>query len=185
MSRALALALVLSACGPVDLVVLDVPDAGDLPMTGLSCARDADCMAGQFCEKDSCGATLGTCSTRPAVCDGDGPAVCGCDGVNYFNDCLRRASGVGAVREMGPCRNPTPCDTTTPCANGYCARVVGPMECGRVGPGQCWVLPEMACRGPAPTFHTCDASRTCLGLCDAIRLEQPVELRPRNAPPCP
>lgn len=181
--------LVLAACTPIDTFVVDVPDGGDVTLpSGTSCARNDDCMAGQYCEKASCGAALGTCASRPnaSFCPSSGPPLCGCDGVTYWNDCLRQSAGVEAVREQGPCRMRTQaCDTSTPCPNdGYCARLAFPQDCGRLIAGTCWVLPDGACTGPGPTYTSC-ANLACFDACGAIRSQQPMGERPRGSGPCP
>ena len=175
------------ACGPVDTYVVDVPSDGGVELPGMGCARTEDCMGGQFCEKTSCGDALGTCRQRPVFCPGDGPPECGCDGVTYWNRCLRQNAGISATREMGPCRSPKACDTTTPCDNGgYCARLVFPNQCGGLVAGACWVLPDVACEGPAPSFFSCSGGNTtCFNACAAIRSELPMAERPRTAGPCP
>ncbi|MFO0597851.1 MAG: hypothetical protein U0228_21295 [Myxococcaceae bacterium] len=189
MTRALPVlaALVLSACPVVEIpVVSKLPDGGD-QMIGAPCATSAACMAGQYCQKDSCGAATGNCAQRPSACPSDGPPECGCDGVTYWNSCLREAAGVeAAVAEPGPCRQPRPCDSTTPCpGDAYCARLVFPNECGRIPAGACWVVPDGACAGPQHTYNPCNNLSVCLDQCAAIRAEQPMAERPRMAGPCP
>jgi hypothetical protein len=175
--RRLFLTLMLAtACGPVDLTIVNVPDGGNfVPPTGPSCADSNQCDAGQYCEKSGCGVALGHCVQRPAVCTSDGPPQCGCDGVTYWNECLRKRAGVESARENGPCTAPRACDTTTPCpTGGYCARLVRPQECGRVVAGACWDLPDGTCTGPGPRYIQCGAAPPCVDACTAIRSEQPM-----------
>lgn len=176
-----------AACDVVPLEVVAVPDGGEtMGQPGPPCASTDECMAGQFCEKPSCGAALGNCIARPFGCDNEVRPQCGCDGVTYLNSCLRRSAGVeSSADEPGPCRQPPPCDTTRPCADGaFCARIVFPNECGRVGPGQCWVVPETC--GPSPRVehhYACGQAQTqCLDLCAAVRREEPTARYPG---PCP
>ncbi|MDP1824214.1 MAG: hypothetical protein Q8L48_13255 [Archangium sp.] len=177
MKRALlALMLGLAGCEPVDLDVVDIPDSGAFqPPVGASCANTGECMAGQLCDKAACGDALGRCVQRPPFCDGDSRPECGCDGVTYWNDCLRRAAGIEAREGRGPCLNPRPCDTTSLCPDGaICGRLVFPNECGRVAAGACFVLPT-TCLGQMPDhFFACGAPMTqCLDACAAIRSGQP------------
>jgi hypothetical protein len=88
--RALVLVVVITllgiaiACGnnrvPVAEFDCVVSDAGENPHT---------CGAGQFCERMSCDAEVGHCvSIDSPGCENSG-FECGCDGVTYFNQCLR------------------------------------------------------------------------------------------------
>ncbi|MFZ5446421.1 MAG: hypothetical protein ACOZQL_40915 [Myxococcota bacterium] len=44
----------------------------------------------------------GTCRTRPMNCGGNVFTVCGCDGVDYVNECWAWAAGT-TVASVGPC----------------------------------------------------------------------------------
>ncbi len=80
----LALVAIFTACapGPGDACDNGVPEGS------LSCLTAADtCAEGSFCDR-------GTCQARPTSCTMDGPAVCGCDGEIYVNECWARLSGV-------------------------------------------------------------------------------------------
>lgn len=172
-----ALVAVLAGCGPVDLEVITVPDAGAFqPPPGPPCATSDQCLAGQLCEKAACGDALGRCVLQPSVCDGETRPSCGCDGVTYLNDCLRRAAGVEAVAERGPCQDlARTCDAGSPCPSGaFCARLVQPSQCGLPAAGTCWVVPEV-CQGAAREhFLACGDTQQCLDLCQAVRREAPV-----------
>ncbi len=177
--KKLLVLLLLAACEPVDIFVADVHDGGGFdPRRGPPCAGASECRAGQFCEKPTCGATLGRCMQRPAACPGEGPPQCGCDGVTYWNECLRRRAGVEANLEPGECSNPVACDQ---CPGAYCAkRVYSPTECSGTVAGACFVLPEVACVGPGPSFTPCGGPMQCLDHCAAIRSEQPMLILPRG-----
>jgi len=186
MTRVLAwCALLMWSCGPVDLLVVNVADAGDLPaQTGTPCSTIDDCAAGQFCEKTACTDTVGRCAARPQVmdaCPNDFRPECGCDRVQYLNDCFRRYAGIPANQDRGACV-PRECDVSSPCPDGaYCARLVFPNECNRVSVGQCWVVPDTACMN-RDHFLRCGAPAECLDFCTAVRSEQPMA---RQMGPCP
>lgn len=173
------------ACGPVDLVVVSVPDGGVEPTT--PCSKNEDCaMAGQFCQKDSCGAALGVCVAKPTLCTGDVQLECGCDGITYANDCLRKAAGVAANDSHGEClQDALACDAQNPCpGDAYCARLFRrTFECGP-GSGRCFVLPDVACSGGMfPPFVPCVGAPVCRTWCDAVKSEVPMAVPPRGT--CP
>jgi hypothetical protein len=88
--KRLVCALLLS-CGPVDVVVADVPKA---------CSETSPCGTGEFCEYRFCDPNDGIC--RPMMmCNGTDLPECGCDGVRYANACAREAAGQS--------RGPDPC----------------------------------------------------------------------------
>jgi len=96
---ALALATVLSACTEDPVILARVSDH-DNPghPEGSRCVEADDCPAGSFCERDGCGDPAGSCRPFPIVCPDDSIPVCGCDGITYFNECLRRAAGFAGLR---------------------------------------------------------------------------------------
>jgi hypothetical protein len=146
-------------CGSQDIsvVTLHPSDAG-----GLSCHIEADggvgasadggaaCPSGQFCQTTLCGDTLGTCQPRGERSECTGPAsfVCGCDGISYFNDCLRQAAGVPASTQGGCFLSLTTAlclDSACPKESGApCALIVPPPLVDLVCAPQlttCWILP--------------------------------------------
>jgi len=174
-TRALLFALVMAACGPVDITVVNVPDGGEPAAQGAPCASNTACLAGQFCQKSACSDSLGHCEQRPVLCPSDGPPLCGCDGITYWNDCLRKRAGIAAVSsDRMQCSNPRTCDLSTPCPTGtYCARLIKPFECGNNVLGACWDLPDGECTGPMPKFAACGFTTPCVDVCTAIRTELP------------
>jgi hypothetical protein len=111
----LALATAGPGCGSPDVVVarLPQPDAGTIrcnvpgfdagggpaPGDGGGDAEPGDanvepCPSGSVCVPDTCNNGMGTCVSPQTTCVGNYAPVCGCDGVSYFNDCLRQSAGV-------------------------------------------------------------------------------------------
>lgn len=110
----IALAAVGPGCGSPDVVVARLPmtDAGTIRCNvagfdaGGAGPGDGDagpgpgdagvepCPRGTICVANACGSGIGTCTTPPTACDDGYAPVCGCDGVSYFNDCLRQSASV-------------------------------------------------------------------------------------------
>lgn len=144
----------------------------------VPCVSDQDC-AGWICDKPGCQATSGICVPYPPVCPADLKPVCGCDGVTYWNDCIRLKSG---AQVAGPdvCRGTAcACEVASDCNVPYasCAHLIGPGEmCGHAM-GSCWVLPPQCgpsadskmwreCKPPDPGVPP-----KCLDTCEAIATE--------------
>ncbi|HEX7664832.1 MAG TPA: hypothetical protein VF407_09985 [Polyangiaceae bacterium] len=165
------------ACAPNDVVIADIPsDDGGKPTQQSPCVRDDDCDTNQYCERDTCDAQVGKCHYKPPFCDSsDGDPKCGCDGVNYWNDCLRNQQGVSK-------QNDSTCEYGASCGNGKgecantsakCGRLVFEHDqCSNDPPGQCWVLPS-SCSGFDPHWVTCEPGGDCTSVCDAIASEKP------------
>lgn len=176
-----ALAVLLlgaSACAPTDVVVADVPPApdGGRPPPELPCVSLGDCPPGAFCEKPDCATPVGRCRPRPVFCDPLPAAVCGCNGVNYWNACWRRAQGVEAQVE-GECTQAAACGGSPPlpCPDGdaFCARLLPSAAACTANPvGTCWVLPP-ACPGTAGGAWSPCAGGACADSCTAIRSQAP------------
>jgi hypothetical protein len=133
-----------------------------------------DCAVTEYCAKVLCSEPTGFCRPRPMTCGQEFKPVCGCDGVNYGNDCLRTAHGVSA-------------STSGQCANGTGAMCGG--MAGKICPaegakcvfmssdqsvcqttdlmGTCWVV--VSCPGVAigGTWRLC-ASSVCYDTCTAV-----------------
>jgi hypothetical protein len=157
-------------------------DGGSPGGSGAPCKSIDDCPHGSFCNKQACGDPTGSCAVIPTNCGGDHDLVCGCDGVTYFNDCLRQQRRVeskidGECPIDGPipvaqCYPGTPCDGDALCAELY----FGGPDCPPGVGGKCWVLPNDC--PPAPPqvtrFNVCGASPDqCVDSCLAIKSGQP------------
>lgn len=89
---------------------------GDADNGASGCVADADCPSGQVCASGAC------VSASPCQCSGDYAPVCGGDGVQYANDCLRRCAGVTIGSScFGACSFDSDCAASQRCVNGACA----------------------------------------------------------------
>lgn len=59
----------------------------------VSCVDNSDCGGGEYCQKDSCEDTSGTCTNVPEVCSNLLAPVCSCSGATYTSECYMRLSG--------------------------------------------------------------------------------------------
>ncbi len=196
-SMVLCMAVVsLSACAPEDIFVAKTPiaDAGhdserdspappgeDASTMPSECGSNADCGSQQYCAKSRCENAQGVCMSRPTLCDAAPDPVCGCDGVNYFNDCLRRANGIASATHEECDDSAILCGLTSErCPNnGYCAKFPSGPYCLPGTPGHCWVLPAECGENELgeDRFVLCDdglggEDPACVDLCRAIRSEQ-------------
>jgi hypothetical protein len=144
---------------------------------GARCVTSAECSADTFCDRGGCSNAAGTCEPFPVSCTDDEYPVCGCDGVTYFNDCLRRAAGVdGSVDQECGGKGRSCDDEGAACPNGaVCSRLVGGLHDKACYPmkGRCWVLPAICPKGGrTDRWDECengpDAVR-CIDTCTAIR----------------
>lgn len=169
----------LLACGPREIEVARLSPGLDGGFQPPTCVDASDCGPDAFCQMDSCGASSGRCQHIPV---GDCPPlrdpVCGCDGVTYWNQCLRMQHGASA-QAAGECATPVPCgpgQPACPTPGASCAHILPfPSYCSTApAQGTCWVLP-LGCPPPQPgegRFSSCGPP-TCGSLCEAIRSEQP------------
>jgi len=158
---------------------------GMLPAT---CDGEEDCSAGWLCDKLACLATAGSCVPWPPICSADPDPVCGCDGVTYWNDCIRLRSRAQRS-DFGQCRTTaSACETGSDCRVPYasCSHLVGPgAMCGR-GMGTCWVLPPR-CEPSTDSkaWRECkppdmDVPGPCVDTCRAIASERSYAEPPRS-----
>jgi hypothetical protein len=126
---------------------------------------------------------MGECQPPPTVfCPDEPKPVCGCNGVTYWNDCIRRQFGVQREDEGECSRTACACEVPSDCMVPFasCARLVqGGETCHDGGTGSCWVLPPQ-CRpiqGEYPIWQECHPpgapSPPCLDTCRAIASGRP------------
>lgn len=154
--------------------------AGGTP-SGMPCYTNDDC-AGWICEKPGCDAPMGVCLPRPVFPPPDPDPVCGCDGVTYWNDDIRKTFGT-TLASIGECgETACACDTGADCDVPYasCSHLLPRGEmCGK-GMGACWVLPPQCVEtGDPMRWRECrppdapDPPPPCVDTCVAIRSERP------------
>jgi hypothetical protein len=152
---------------------------GGVPVT--TCASETDCMPGWVCDKQGCETPTGVCVPWPIFCPPDPAPVCGCNGVTYWNDCIRLQSpNPTAFASPDQCRaTACTCEVGTDCMVAYasCNHLLPPGEmCGH-GMGACWVLPPKCAPDPdSKLWRECkppDVGEVpqCLDTCNAIATE--------------
>jgi hypothetical protein len=180
-------ALLDSACADEQIVLATLPPGfdGGTAVDPKRCVDSNGCSAKELCARATCGDVAGSCELAPLLCDEDARPVCGCDGITYWNDCLRRAAGVTSMIP-GECgynarkcgrggHGPAP-GSDMGCSDGtYCARLLpndGPPDfCSDDAPGTCWALPAVCPEhgGPDRWLACGTAKGACTSSCDAIR----------------
>jgi len=180
-----------AACTNEQIVLATLPPGldGGMPNDPRRCVDDKECSPKEFCSRATCGDIAGTCEPAPVLCEEEAHPVCGCDGVTYWNDCLRRTA---AITSMTPgecgynarmCRHggkgPPPGDPDDCPPGTFCARLLSvpgdvptpPDLCGPDTPGTCWALPVVCPDRAGPDrWIACGAPQDiCATTCDAIR----------------
>ena len=140
-----------------------------------TCTNNGDCKNEEFCAKLSCAFLDGECQPRPKLCATTGAPVCGCDNVNYWNDCLREQAGI-ASSVAGECPTPATCGGLVgrdcPNSRAFCAHLfAAELECGVSDAfGACWVIPEQCPQIVVGQSHRpCAGTDRCVSKCEAIR----------------
>lgn len=198
--------VLVSACAEEDILLARLPptkDAGPA-VEAKRCVDPTDCTGNTFCERTSCEDVAGLCATLREVCEDFPNPVCGCDGITYWNDCLRRAAGITSMRPgeceipiaqkcgfkpgggPGPGPGPGPSEGCQP--GYYCSRLQplmkpgGPFKCLPELPGTCWALPAQCPSIPGDRWTPCFGPvPKCTSTCDAIRSGEPFQ----RATTCP
>jgi hypothetical protein len=157
---ALLALLGVASCGTQRVAIATIDEAGaeiDAALVPCTVSDDggSNCHDGYFCSRTFCASAMGLCAKieDESSCSGN-EAVCGCDHVAYFNDCLRRADSV-SLGDPTQCFGPflTLCSRTVGCPKGVCG-AVSPVPIPNVaanplaefacttGSAICWRLPS-------------------------------------------
>jgi hypothetical protein len=173
----------LSDAGPSSELDARVrPPFGELDsgVQSRTCGGHDDCAATEYCSLPICTAKRGTCMPSGFMCSANYSPTCGCDGVKYFNDCLRtkqKASADPSCTFIRPCTNTGPTTTTCPLSAAVCSNFFLDRSCR---PGQaireCWVLPTVCPRDiGGDQYVACGAvgtaAESCVNTCEAIKLQ--------------
>ncbi len=112
---------------------------------GLRCKTDLDCQSSWWCQKPDCFAVFGQCTPLQVFCNEPPVPVCGCNGITYWSDCVRREALIAAATP-GECRaEARPCSRAEDCGteDAECAFLYPrPDRCDEPPSGTCWVLPR-------------------------------------------
>jgi hypothetical protein len=160
-------------CAATDVVIAELPVEGgserDAACTDDDCAPARGCIV-QDCEAGD------SCQPLPEHCSDERDPVCGCDGISYWNDCLRRQSGV-PDSTWDPChRNARSCHSDEDCGpRGSCAHLISQSDrCSEIRDGTCWVLPPICPPSQIEEWIPCGRiDPRCLGTCEAIQSGEP------------
>jgi hypothetical protein len=168
--------------GCVDEIVVATIDAGPAAVDNhpggmeVPCDRNSDCQPDvEVCDKPHCDAPRGVCKRRPNVCPNEQQITCGCDGITYWNSCLRLQAGVesGTPDECteGAKTCSSPDANECPKVGASCAQLIQPdVQCTDHILGACWILPPTCPLRPSmETWISCADPKVCEDLCSSIR----------------
>jgi hypothetical protein len=123
------------------------------------CYNNADCSAGFYCDKATgdCDGT-GVCTEIPEICLPVYEPVCGCDGINYGNECEAALSGV-SVDYAGPCTYLDNDNDGIPDSEDNCPTVPNGPSFGTCVPGS--DKAGATCHSDAECVNGCSSNGTC------------------------
>jgi hypothetical protein len=165
-------------CSPSSVIVATAEDLSVEGGAGQICSSGSGCLEQAYCSKRACDDTEGACALAPFECDNTYDPVCGCDGVIYWNDCLRQRDGISSS-VPGQCTGGAPFSicggpgrVLCPSPDAVCSNLArGPGDgCEPPRNGLCWVLPDNCPSDAGPsTWRSCGGGPpTCKDFCAAI-----------------
>lgn len=190
-------ALALSACTEETIVLATVPEgeeAGTTPrrVDKLRCFTTADCLDGDYCNKERCDSREGRCFHKPLSCEKDVVVdpICGCtSGITYLNECHRRQAGEESGTR-GECEeNARTCDGIGKlCPTGTTCQLLGlgppaSPACG-LPMGRCWGIISCppATKGEWTECSTEPGALKCVDTCTAIQTGRKFTREPCKGP---
>jgi hypothetical protein len=127
-----------------------------------------------------CDATSGFCAPWPVFCPPDPRPVCGCDGVTYWNDCIRLQSHARFAMPDQCRQTACSCEVASDCNVPYasCSHLLPPGAMCGPGMGACWVLPSDCPKDiDSKKWRECKPPdgqpASCVDTCTAIASEKP------------
>jgi hypothetical protein len=154
--------------------------AGSAGAATTPCTTKAECPENWRCEKPGCAATQGTCEPPIVFVPPEPLPVCGCDGVTYWNDAVRRQADA-TLDQPGECHDSAcACEVGADCKVPFasCSHLIPGDQCGR-GIGACWVLPQQCPPSASADWRECKPPDSgappppCVDMCSAIASEKP------------
>lgn len=162
----------------------------DLPCPDVfcpeGCRENRDCGPGEWCARPTgrCD-ILGDCRPRPTTCPGDCPGVCGCDGMDYCNECAARSAGTN-VASAGFCGVMECGGRVCPPGVTCCPLCFGEVDCVGTPDGLC---PDIFCPADCVVNEECGPGEYCAfepGACGPTRVPGQCAPRPEGCPEdCP
>lgn len=143
---------------------VNVADLNECP-----CRSNEDCVFWGFCLRENClPFTMGECSPpAPVQCSPDPNPVCGCDGLEYLNECTAHANRVN----VNPGATAPDCEIIGSCCTGGfdCTPSIPQSDCeaqcGHFIPFQqlcsCFAIPKGACCLPGGTCEELATQSRC------------------------